>query len=43
MGKDRELRLSTNTKQGKMEREKDKKNRANAPVGAVGGTNKGEY
>ena len=29
--------------EGKMQREQDRKNRANAPVGAIGGTNKGEY
>lgn len=29
--------------EGKIEREKDRKNRAKAPVGAVGGTNTGAY
>lgn len=36
-------KLTSFPDEGKMQRAQDAKNRANAPVGAVGGTNKGEY
>ena len=36
-------KLVTFPNEGKMNKAQDAKNRANAPVGAQGGTNKGEY